>query len=723
MEYKSDFFDKENIPDFALQPAKPTSAFDPTVYDKLFETLKQSDKTEVQAEARAEDTPTVQTEEPEPAVEIVAAELPKAEVPEPVSIEVADAEAKAETETETDAAEDEVAVAVDSEALSGAVLPEPDQPDRPDQPDQNVVLADSPEIRPIPSRVIEIDPERKSKAASVPKPTQPSHKSVYKADKKADNKIAELPVSQSLSQPSGQQNKKIKFTGFRINDPITINVEEDILIADTKPDMVQILNVEGSCRLTERNVSVGAQAAQPLRISGDLAIKVLYVAENDKEEPIIVSLESKTPFREDTSIKTLSNSTLAMSADISKIQCEKINERKFKMSAVIEVCAKEYYQDELQLFEGLDNEDLQLLHEEIEFVDVAIRKAEIIEISEEIKLREDAPEIDKILCYNVNLAENHKQIGGEKAMINAVAYIDLLYRNADGTTFYKCKTDFTQFMKMKEGEFNYPLIAGRTNFDILNCSITAKRDDEGYSNILCLDMEVETTIEYYRRIQEPCIVDLYHYTKDVECEKTHKELNKFCGTGDIDITVREIVDIPEAYGSAEQVVYISGVPSITNRNCLQDRIMVEGTLPVKLVCIGGESGKLPFTIDSDLEFRAVLDLPDCKEGMEPDCKVTIKDFGFDRINNKQIAVNAEMGISGIVFEKTSDELIHTVNIIEKEGTSGPDPAIIVYATKDGDSIWKVAKKYRTPINRLRAVNDLDDHEEIVPGSKVLIVKM
>ena len=41
MEYNKGFFEEENIPDFALQPAKPASAFDTTVYDKLFETKDQ----------------------------------------------------------------------------------------------------------------------------------------------------------------------------------------------------------------------------------------------------------------------------------------------------------------------------------------------------------------------------------------------------------------------------------------------------------------------------------------------------------------------------------------------------------------------------------------------------------------------------------------------------------------------------------------------------------
>ena len=150
--------------------------------------------------------------------------------------------------------------------------------------------------------------------------------------------------------------------------------------------------------------------------------------------------------------------------------------------------------------------------------------------------------------------------------------------------------------------------------------------------------------------------------------------------------------------------------------------MVEGVLPVRLVCIGGESGKLPFTIDRELDFRAMLDVPDCNEGMELDDYAVLKELSFDLINNKQIAVNAEIAVSGYAFKKTDPELIHTVRFLEKGEEKAADPDIIVYAAKEGDTVWKVAKKYHTPLARVRSMNDLAEHEEIRPGTKILIVR-
>ena len=481
-----------------------------------------------------------------------------------------------------------------------------------------------------------------------------------------------------------------------------------------------MLSVEGSCQLAELAFLLSSRHSIHAN-NGDLKIQALYTAEDDADEPIVVSLDTKILFREDCMVKSEPNSIIAFSADVRSLEWERINERKFRVRAAIEVNMREYCDKELNLFDDVKKDEMQFLEDEIRFTDIAMRKTEIMEVAEEIKLREGDPEIDKILCFNVNLVENHKQITNEKAMINVTAHLNVLYKSDGCPVFYKCSTDFTQFVRIDE-KFDYPLIAGRTFFDILDCSLTAKRDEDGRCTILYLNMDVETTLEYYRHIHEPCIADMYHYTKDVEYDTIRKELKLFCGNGAADIPVREIVDVPERYAKAEQVIFVSGSPKIKNRQGLSGKIMVEGVLPVRLVCLGGESGKLPFTIDRELDFRAMLDVPECNEGMELDVSAVMKELSFDSINNKQIAVNAEIAVSGYAFKRTAPQLIHTVRFLDRSEDKAGIPDIVVYAAKEGDTVWKVAKKYHTPVAMVRSVNDLADHEEVRPGSKILIVR-
>ena len=48
---------------------------------------------------------------------------------------------------------------------------------------------------------------------------------------------------------------------------------------------------------------------------------------------------------------------------------------------------------------------------------------------------------------------------------------------------------------------------------------------------------------------------------------------------------------------------------------------------------------------------------------------------------------------------------------------------VLYMVQKGDSLWKIAKKYRTTVADIAAVNEIENPELIYPGQKLLIIKM
>ena len=46
----------------------------------------------------------------------------------------------------------------------------------------------------------------------------------------------------------------------------------------------------------------------------------------------------------------------------------------------------------------------------------------------------------------------------------------------------------------------------------------------------------------------------------------------------------------------------------------------------------------------------------------------------------------------------------------------------VYVVQGSDSLWKIAKRYNTPIDELMAINDIDNPGRLSAGQKLLILK-
>ncbi|MDD2215809.1 MAG: DUF3794 domain-containing protein, partial [Eubacteriales bacterium] len=259
------------------------------------------------------------------------------------------------------------------------------------------------------------------------------------------------------------------------------------------------------------------------------------------------------------------------------------------------------------------------------------------------------------------------------------------------------------------------------SFQVVNSTIVPKKNEMGDCILFALNMDVDTTVEYYRELDEPMVTDLYHFNKEVEYDLDEVELTQFCGNGIYEATTREIINIPEQYGNDTKVIYISGYPAIRKDSVEQGKCLIEGVIPLKVICLGGEEGKTPFSLYQDLNFRGSMEIPGCRPDMETDSEVTLKEIWFDQINSRQLEVNASIGISTNLFGQSKEKLIQSVSFLESEQTEKPKAGIVVYVARDGDNLWKVAKRYRTSVQQVREFNDLTEKDEIKKGTKLLII--
>ena len=687
MEYKKDLFETENIPDYALQPAKPADEFDPSVYDKLFAAMTQQKAPLSEAE---------QMPAAGPDVELVSAQIPYNEA----AYEVV-------PEAEPVSLQDTGAVQVSAQEYEEAPVSQPLQ-------ENEAVQVSEEECEEVPVS----QPLQENEAVQVS--SQEINESFEEAAPVMVPKASPIKI-----MPAGknQVSRNINYTDFRKLSPITIHVEEDILVPDVKPDLESILCVDAKCRLAERSISTGVSGIQAMRISGDLSLHTVYIADKGDNCEAVECIESKLHFREDCPIKTSPNGNLILTAYLDCVDHEKINERKFRIKADISVCAREYRPKEAKLFNSIEGEEVQSLYDKVNFTDVALCKTESIEICEELKLKEGMPEIDKILCYNVNVVENHKQISREKAVINAAVYCNVMYQSESTPVLYQGKTEFTQFIKMDdESAFSKPFTGSRATFNITDLSIVPKSNESGQCCQFELNMDVDTVLEYYREIEEPVITDLYHYDKDVRYDTDTVVFMNLCGNGVSDATVREIINIPDRYSTGFQVVYLSGSPIIRREQVEMGKCVVEGVIPLYLVCLSGEEEKKPFYLKQDLNFRSSMEIPGCRPDMEVDSQAVLKELWYDQINSRQIEVNAGIGITANVFGKSSRELIQTVSFLESEESAKPKSKLIVYVAKDGDDVWKIAKKYRISMNQIKEINGIENDGAVLAGTKLLIIR-
>ncbi len=752
MTYKKDPFEFEEIPDYALQPAKEadeynfhyvprgaTNRFDPAAYEKVLHdsVIRQAAENGEQPEIldvledKVPDTyEEASTEFFPPTMEVnlpVAFEDSEEEPAQETVPELTEEPAMAQPGTPEEAAAVETFEGTQEEASAVETF---------EGGPEEVLAFEAEEtaetFEAAPAEFLETE-EEAIPVFSKPAAARPVFQPVF-VPKTVPAKIVPM-VGSALSS-------KLKLVDMKRKEPLRMTVEEDILVPDVKPDLARILAMDGKIRLSEREIHTGQTETDRIRISGDLVLQTLYVPEHLADGEPIVAIESRIPFKNEAEMKAGPYSDLAVSSSIESIDFTVINERKFRVRAAVVFGLKEYSSVDVEVFEGVRDEEVQMLKEKINLTDVAMRKTEPFEIKDDLMLKENMPEILKILKYDVNVVENHKQITKEKAVINASVYCNIMYLGAEGNpeavkaeeaetapegeavpVLYQGKTEFTQFIRL-DGDNNpndQNPAGSKVNFNITSLNLTAKEDGNGKRNLFGLDMNVDTGLELYKNIEKEVVTDVYHHMKEVQIETDEIGVMALGGSGVAEISAREIVNIPERYGNVDKIVYLSGNISEKRSFIDQTKSIVEGVVTVNLICTSADNKKTAFNVTQEIPFRSAMEIPGITPEMTASNDIVLKELWFDKINNKQIEVNAGILVNTAVSSQKKHQLVKNISFLDSPQDSNPLPGIILYIARTGDTIWKIAKKYRTTIDEIRKINEIEMGKEIKPGTKLLIV--
>jgi hypothetical protein len=290
--------------------------------------------------------------------------------------------------------------------------------------------------------------------------------------------------------------------------------------------------------------------------------------------------------------------------------------------------------------------------------------------------------------------------------------------------FYQGKSEFTQFIKLSDTE-NVP--GSRVNFRVTNLSISPKERDDGARKVLDINMDVQTTIEIYKNHEKEVITDIYHHIKDVEFDSSEVKFMYLQGSGSTDISLRETVNVP----NAEQIAYMEGRIYETNSALDTGKNILEGVLEASIVGMEADNGmELPpelstrriFKVKAEIPFRSFIDIPGATKDMQGENEFFIKELSFEKLNNRQIEINAVINAKAMITKNDMHTLIKSVSLKDPEGNYGDEAGIVLYVAKRGDSVWKIAKKYRTTIDEVCRINQLEQESDLPPGAKILIVR-
>ena len=85
-------------------------------------------------------------------------------------------------------------------------------------------------------------------------------------------------------------------------------------------------------------------------------------------------------------------------------------------------------------------------------------------------------------------------------------------------------------------------------------------------------------------------------------------------------------------------------------------------------------------------------------------------------------VNVEFEIIVKNNSLTTSEITYISNVTVKEDAKESDYNMFVYFVKSGDTIWKIAKKFKVDMQSIIELNHLENPDKINVGDRLYIIK-
>lgn len=530
-----------------------------------------------------------------------------------------------------------------------------------------------------------------------------------------------IPVS------AGAVYSPMQVTNISEKPKMTIVVEEDVLVPDTKPDMKEILLIDGKARLASREITQINKGDDYINLSGEIELQTLYLPEKAECCDALISIQNRIPFKEQWHTTLEPGSILILECRTEKMEYMVINERKYRVKATLAVTAKECGDHKIDLFEGISDEELQTRKERLEITNIALRKKDTLTIKENLTLKEGV-RVENILKQDICVMENYKQAAGEKIIVNGFIFVNLLYTSVhDEASEEDCclhqsseRVEFTQFIPLQmSGEASGCSVC----FDSSDLKVKVVQDEEE-GEVLRLEGELTTFVEVYVNTEREVIADAYHREKDFVCDFKEERSRVMLGSSTSETSLREIISPENDYGEIDKVLYTSVEAASCESLAQQGKIVTEGSLLVCMICRAqktqdDECGRL-FSLKQEIPFRATAAMPQIEDGeIVKDC-VCLKDFWAEKINGKQIEFNATISVNAEIMREVLFKVPMNPAFEQNIADEG-QCRMVVYVVRDGDSLWSIAKHFKTTMDCLMRINDIEENE-LRTGSKLLILR-
>ena len=485
--------------------------------------------------------------------------------------------------------------------------------------------------------------------------------------------------------------------------PFSCETMRENIVPDSLPDIARIVDAAGLVYVTDRELTGDGRFCA----SGNVDVSVLYIPERE-EGPR--ALHFQLPFQcYGEGQGSADCECLDIRGEIRGIDARALNPRKVLTRADLVLTPSGCRHVTLELATGAEGDQVQLLPEKrTTRVCAGVREKEF-SFTEELPLPTGRGGAEEVLSTRVEVKSTDCKLIGSKLVVKGLVSVSVLYRETGGrTAVLQQELPFSQiidgsgFQEEWECEAAHRLLR-------CECRIGGEGTPED-AYVLTLELQIRARATVWREEELAFIADLYSTASAVECRHGELELSEDCQRSTRRQNARELLETGVAVKSVVDTAVSCGAVQTGGG---------ELRVPVRARCLYLDENDVLGSVSREFTVACPA------EGATEDgacCRAEASCGGDVLVNVVPEGIELRLPLEYALTTacRRRYACVCGGETVEDEAPSGPRPSLILRKLGAGESLWSVAKQYRTTCRGILSVNELADESEIAPDQLLLI---
>ena len=466
-----------------------------------------------------------------------------------------------------------------------------------------------------------------------------------------------------------------------------IVIEKDVILPDNKPDIIKVLSDNSNIYMSKKE-----NMENKCKIEGGIETRIAYLTGEGKSR--ILKVEEM--FSETLDVPGMSENCFTTEKTcVNLSQITILNERKIHYKAEIECCICVTCMEEVEFICGIEDEkNLQTLKQKKNINEFITHGETKIGIKENIDI-ENVQENIETVKFDYEIRNLEQKVSYNKVLIKADCDLKAICQTESGVV--QCvqkQVPIMGFLDMENVDEN----------DMINIEFTTRNiiiSENDIKPAISIELELNIIGDVYRSKEIILLTDLYdlNYKTEFSMQNTMLDCGNTKALQTNSVEQKCIIDdINQLCDSKLHVINVEKNENVLNVEIRA--IYMYTTFENQGINSKEETFKIQIKLENNIEDMTVS-ISNVRSSVLPDSSVQTS-LNIDIFNNSLEEIN----------------LINEISLNEEDKDDGF--SMIIYFVKPGDTLWNIAKRFKSTIDDIVKVNDIENENMINEGDKLYI---